>query len=520
MSHRRLTICLDLASPRHSSSIAVPASWACHQGRSRGRRPRPSCAVPSSPAPAQSWPPPASSHRRLPHAPPWLTAHRRRTCRPWDGSSPRMRSPRPRPCPNGSRGPAANCAEGSPPPGRQTERLGRSGAARTRLDVARQRLSHLLALLYLAHPKLARRVQQLRLHHAALHRSQSLLDLGADRLGHVSRGPSLALDGGRDIWRTNFSRSRLPALLVVENHLHCLSWRVLEAELEDIAFAGGSLEPRAPPVDLETSKGGVALVPRDDQLLEVARAHLPHLGLVGDPLRPRQLARASWREITHDERVKPLLQGVGWHGPVDADSVGRRHRLGAWHEGCLRRQLLLPGASPSQNDSGTILTTCRACQRQQCLRGAFEACRAVGRPRHQQPLTGRCVRWGGACCVAQVRVYSWGVGLAGPCRQVCVVLSVRELRPRGRWSSAHGIVVQQLEFRRRRGPRPSEGGPGGPSCPAAAFAVVWSIGFRPSGRRCRGLRPGEGWCRGPARGAGRRSGWQRGGWRIRCWLRS
>ena len=122
---------------------------------------------------------------------------------------------------------------------------------------------------------------------------------------------------------------------------------------------------------------------------------------------------------------------------------------------CLRRQLLLPGASPSQNNPGGILTTCRACRRQPRARGASEACRPVGRPRHHPPLTGRlrgetCVRWGGPCCLARVRTGGWGVGLAGPCRHLCVVSSVREFRPRGRWSSAHGIVVRQPEFRPSR----------------------------------------------------------------------
>ena len=41
-----------------------------------------------------------------------------------------------------------------------------------------------------------------------------------------------------------------------------VSWRVLEAELEDDALAGSALlEPLAPRIHLQPSKGGVRLVP-------------------------------------------------------------------------------------------------------------------------------------------------------------------------------------------------------------------------------------------------------------------
>ena len=88
---------------------------------------------------------------------------------------------------------------------------------------------------------------------------------------------------------------------------------VLEAELVHEAAAWLRLvvtEPLAPLFDVKAGEGGVVFVPFGDQLLEVARAHQPHLGPVvrleqavegveAHPARRGQLAWASGREVAH-----------------------------------------------------------------------------------------------------------------------------------------------------------------------------------------------------------------------------
>ena len=95
-------------------------------------------------------------------------------------------------------------------------------------------------------------------------------------------------------------------------------------------------EPLAPRARSEAGKGGIALVPFGDQLLEVARPLLPHIQrgvwleelvqpIIADPLRLWEVVRVPGREITHDERFELLLQGrlqggglfpACWHGGV------------------------------------------------------------------------------------------------------------------------------------------------------------------------------------------------------------
>ena len=87
---------------------------------------------------------------------------------------------------------------------------------------------------------------------------------------------------------------------------------VLEAELVHVAAALRLVvrEPLAPLFDVKAGEGGVVFVPFGDQLLEVARAHQPHLtpvvrleqaveGVEAHPARRGQLARASGREVPH-----------------------------------------------------------------------------------------------------------------------------------------------------------------------------------------------------------------------------
>eukprot|EP00964_Phaeocystis_antarctica_P014802 scaffold8170_cov65-Phaeocystis_antarctica.AAC.2 len=119
-----------------------------------------------------------------------------------------------------------------------------------------------------------------------------------------------------------------------------VSWRVLEAELEDDALVGlGLLEPLAPRIDLQPSKGGVRLVPG----CRVPSATLPSSGrtvrtgrrvgcltehgantgsadrqigclrfewrsVTADPVQLGQLARVLWRVVAHHVHVKLLLQ--------------------------------------------------------------------------------------------------------------------------------------------------------------------------------------------------------------------
>ena len=99
------------------------------------------------------------------------------------------------------------------------------------------------------------------------------------------------------------------------------SWCVFKGELVDLAAPTPCAIVRellAPLVDFEAGKGGVARVPRDDQLLEVAPAKLSHLGVglkkaqqlrVAGPLRHRQLARFPGRVVTHHELRKLLPLG-------------------------------------------------------------------------------------------------------------------------------------------------------------------------------------------------------------------
>ena len=106
---------------------------------------------------------------------------------------------------------------------------------------------------------------------------------------------------------------------------------VLEAEVVGTLLSDDSrLAPRA---RSEAGEGRVALVPLNDQLLEVARALTPHMQrgarleelvqrIIADPLRQWEVVRVPGREITHDERCKLLLQGgglfpAGWRGGVD-----------------------------------------------------------------------------------------------------------------------------------------------------------------------------------------------------------
>ena len=78
----------------------------------------------------------------------------------------------------------------------------------------------------------------------------------------------------------------------------------------------------APRAGSEAGKCGIALVPFNDQLLEVARALLPHIQrgerleelvqpIIADPLRLWEFVRVPGREFTHDGRFKLLLQGSG-----------------------------------------------------------------------------------------------------------------------------------------------------------------------------------------------------------------
>eukprot|EP00964_Phaeocystis_antarctica_P068303 scaffold41379_cov71-Phaeocystis_antarctica.AAC.6 len=122
--------------------------------------------------------------------------------------------------------------------------------------------------------------------------------------------------------------------------------RVLEAELVEDEFLAAAralvlrlvacdpVDPLAPRVRSEADEDGIALVPLGDQLLEVARAPVPHIlwgvrleqleqSLKADPLRRWEVVWVSGREIAHDERVKLLLQGARsmawWRGDVDTD---------------------------------------------------------------------------------------------------------------------------------------------------------------------------------------------------------
>eukprot|EP00964_Phaeocystis_antarctica_P141604 scaffold106661_cov72-Phaeocystis_antarctica.AAC.4 len=91
---------------------------------------------------------------------------------------------------------------------------------------------------------------------------------------------------------------------------------VLKAELVDGASLFSDPYPLAPHASHQAGKGGMALEPLDDQLLEVAWAHLPHRGVrleqaeqrvVADPARRRQLPWVSGREVAHHERVELRL---------------------------------------------------------------------------------------------------------------------------------------------------------------------------------------------------------------------
>ena len=105
--------------------------------------------------------------------------------------------------------------------------------------------------------------------------------------------------------------------------------RVLEAELQEDVFHAAAravlrlvaCDPLAPRVRSEADEGGIALVPLDDPLLEVATTLLPHIHggvrleqleqpIIADPVRRREVLRVSGREVTHDELVKLLLQGA------------------------------------------------------------------------------------------------------------------------------------------------------------------------------------------------------------------
>ena len=78
----------------------------------------------------------------------------------------------------------------------------------------------------------------------------------------------------------------------------------------------------APRAGSEAAEGWVALVPFNDQLLEVARALPPHMQrgvrleelvqrIIADPLRHWEVVRVPGREIAHDERFKlPLLSAA------------------------------------------------------------------------------------------------------------------------------------------------------------------------------------------------------------------
>ena len=128
--------------------------------------------------------------------------------------------------------------------------------------------------------------------------------------------------------------------------------RVLEAKVAgvflDAATALAMLrldpcdfEPLAPRAGSEAAKGGVALVPFGDQLLEVARPLLPHIQrgvrleelvqpIIADPLRLWEFTRVPGREIAHDARFKLPLQGLlqggglftaGWRGGIDTSPL-------------------------------------------------------------------------------------------------------------------------------------------------------------------------------------------------------
>ena len=101
---------------------------------------------------------------------------------------------------------------------------------------------------------------------------------------------------------------------------------VLEAKLVQVCFTAAILwrvvarDPLAPLAGIEADEGGVVLVPFDDPLPEIARPPLIHRGvrleqlvqpIKADPSRCWEFARVLWREITHDELDKLLLQVVG-----------------------------------------------------------------------------------------------------------------------------------------------------------------------------------------------------------------
>ena len=89
----------------------------------------------------------------------------------------------------------------------------------------------------------------------------------------------------------------------------CVLEAELVAELAGAVLQVGVLEPLAP--HDAAGEGRVFLVPFGDQLLQVARPHQPHVQWSvrlkqveqppkADPLRHRQLAWLSGREVAHD----------------------------------------------------------------------------------------------------------------------------------------------------------------------------------------------------------------------------
>ena len=119
---------------------------------------------------------------------------------------------------------------------------------------------------------------------------------------------------------------------------HFLPAKVLVAVL--VRLVPGD-SPPAPRAGSEADEGGIALVPFGDQLLEVARALLPHIQrgvrleelvqpIIADPLRLWEDVRVPGREIAHDARFKLPLQGLlqggglftaGWRGGIDTSPL-------------------------------------------------------------------------------------------------------------------------------------------------------------------------------------------------------